>query len=144
MAGINLTPNVMVIIGQGFLYALAFGIVHRLIIKPYSKLRNRREEMIHGGTQDLSQIYAQIASRKKLMEESSQEVLSEVQSIRETSKEEALAAAKQEVKAAQEQADVQVAESCKKIAAHVAEQQSAFDSCAKELAHSLFERVSKG
>lgn len=103
--GINLTPHVPVILGQGLLFALAYGVVYRWIVVPYNELRQRRDQQTSGVMDDVSDVSQQILHRRKLMKQSVDEAFESIKELRARCKEEALEKARVVVEEAHKKAD---------------------------------------
>ena len=116
MAGINLTPDIPVVVGQGTLFLVAYLIVKRWIMVPYSKLCTRRQSVTVGVHHGVDDVYAKIDERSRLMDDMTKETLMKVQKIRQAAKENATREARLLQAEAQEQSDKIVKEQGLKVA----------------------------
>lgn len=139
--GINLTPYLPVIIGQGVIFSLAYGVVHAWIITPYHKLRTRRESLTSGVLHDVSDVSAQILQRRQQMESGLHAAYDEVRQLREEAKVEAFGEARRVVAEAHKKADEELERRCQEIARSLDEQSGELQRSAQELAQSICHKV---
>lgn len=108
MAGINLNPDVTVIVGQGLIFTVAYIIVKKWIMAPYYKITARRHEAMAGQGVDLGDIQEKIHARKAHLIQATQDVYAQVQQQRGDQLLQALNEGKALVADAQESSDKQV------------------------------------
>ncbi|MCY4443739.1 MAG: hypothetical protein OXC44_02930 [Proteobacteria bacterium] len=141
MAGINLTPQVPVILGQAFVFALAYMLVKRLIMEPYAALRKRRESVTQDVVYDVTGIYSTIEERRLQMKEDREATLAVMQQQREEARQAAYEEAKQIVTKSQQEADDQVASHASKVAELLSQEKPAGVRLAQSLAGDIWQQV---
>ena len=139
-AGINLSPDIPVILGQGFLFGLAYLIVKQWIMGPYYKLTARRHAVITGGDYDLKGVYLKIAERKKHIENATQDVYSRVQQLRAAKLNESLTQAKLAVAEAQESSDRELKAYVTELTQSLDKEMGNLEKIAEPLAGSLYQQ----
>lgn len=141
MAGINLTPNVGLIIGQGVLFSLGYLVVRNLMVVPYLRLKARRREITAGQSDDVSEIKNQIQERRQQMDENTRKTLSEVRELREASKAKAVLDARTIASKAQEKSDKDVQECVHKLQGQFQQQKQDVEKMADELSHQCLKKL---
>ena len=139
--GINLTPNLPVILGQGLLFSLAYGVVRSWIVGPYHLLREARSSLTSGVMDDVSDVSAQILARKNQMEEVRLGMYEEIRKLREQTKESALGQARSTIEEAHRQAEADLAQRSTEIEQNLQEQVPELVGLAQGLSESIYKRL---
>ena len=78
MAGINLTPNIAVMVGQGLVFGAAIVVVNKYIMKPYAKLRKLRDNLTSGSKSHSDQLLSEVDLKLNELKRMNAEIEKEV------------------------------------------------------------------
>lgn len=140
-AGINLTPDVPVIIGQGILFVLAYLVVKKWIMEPYYLLADKRRVSFDSDDFDLDSIKAKIRERQNLIESSTLEALNRVQQMRQDKVNEAQGQARLMISQAQESSDQMIRDHTTKLNQNLELESARIAQMAEPLAQSLYGKL---
>lgn len=140
MAGINLNPDVTVIVGQGLIFTVAYIIVKKWIMAPYYKLTARRHEAMAGHGADLGDIQQKIDARKAHLIQATQDVYTQVKQQRGDQLRQALDEGKTLVADAQESSDQQVRAQAEELTSALTRARAGVDQLTEPLVERMYEQ----
>ena len=143
MAGINLTPNLPVIISHAVVFGAAIAVVNRLILKPYSQLREKRDSLTTGSQEDAKIMFEQIDRKSAEIRIKRQQVAEHISVLRATSRKSATEEANFLIDSAKLKAAQEVAEAKKLIAQNISDEISKISKVADKISFEIFEAALK-
>lgn len=138
MAAINLIPNIEVIVGQGVVFGATIYVVNKLIVKPYSELRAKRDSLTTGSQDDAKAMFKEVESKALEIKEKRAQALKSASDVRAQAKEKATASANEIIAEAKQKAGKEVEASKSAIRSNLKEELSKVNQIANNISSEIF------
>lgn len=139
MASINLIPNIPVIVGQGVVFGTAIYVVNKLILKPYSKLREHRDSLTTGSQSQAKSMFQEIETKSLEIKEKRTKALDDAVAIRTSHKDKASKEANSILEASKEKASNEITKLKEEITANFKDEAAKISSVANKISSEIFE-----
>lgn len=138
MAGINLTPQLDVIIGQSIVFGAAYVVTKNLMLKPYLKLRAAREEQTIGSKQSAEEMFKEIEKMKHHIKEKTDGVYQGLSELRKSLKGDALEQSQNIISSAKQKAEAELNEYSEKLTSEFRAEELKVGEIARSLSEELY------
>lgn len=139
MAGsIELIPKIPVILAQGAVFGASIYVVNKLIVKPYSLLREKREELTSGSEEQAKAMQVELSTKLEAIRTSKEKAFSDASDFRKSRRIEAINEAEKIISEAKDKASMKIGNLKVEIAENLSQELAKAPKTAEVLSDELY------